>query len=166
MSAPLVVFCVGNPSRGDDALGPSLAERLLSWQAKSGREAEIEVVEDFQLNIEHALDLQGRRLALFVDASLACPRPCQFAAVLPASRLGAASHAMQPAEVLRVFMQTEGRMPPPAFVLAIRGESFTLGEGLSQAAAEHLAAAWQILLPLLEKLDPAIWAAQEKAGVC
>jgi Ni,Fe-hydrogenase maturation factor len=26
--APLLVLAVGNPSRGDDALGPALAERL------------------------------------------------------------------------------------------------------------------------------------------
>lgn len=165
MTAPLVVFCVGNPSRGDDALGPILAERLRNWLVQAGAEAQIEVIEDFQLNIEHALDLRGRRLALFVDASLSCPAPLSFSAVLPASRLGVASHAMEPAEVLRVFMQTEGRMPPPAFILAIRGEAFALGEGLGQAATGHLAVAWDILLPLLQTLDPAVWAAREKDGL-
>ena len=39
MSAPLLVLAVGNPSRGDDALGPLLLERLQAdgWDAAPPR---------------------------------------------------------------------------------------------------------------------------------
>ncbi len=68
MTAGVVVFAVGNRSRGDDAIGPLLLERLDAWLAGDGRGADFELIDDFQLQIEHALDLAGRRLALFIDA--------------------------------------------------------------------------------------------------
>ena len=40
MSAPLLILAVGNPSRGDDALGPMLLERL---QAQSPQDVQPDV---------------------------------------------------------------------------------------------------------------------------
>ena len=57
MTARLVIFAVGNPSRGDDALGPELLARLADWLAKQNPAVDVELVEDFQLQIEHALDV-------------------------------------------------------------------------------------------------------------
>ena len=67
MSAPLLVLAVGNPSRGDDALGPLLLERLQAdgWDAGG----QVELLCDFQLQVEHTLDLQGRSAVLLVDAA-------------------------------------------------------------------------------------------------
>ncbi|MDP3326412.1 MAG: Ni/Fe hydrogenase, partial [Hydrogenophaga sp.] len=66
--APLLVFGWGNPSRGDDALGPLLVEQLAGLaQMSSGR---LECLTDFQLQVEHALDLRGRERVLFVDAAI------------------------------------------------------------------------------------------------
>ena len=62
VALPVVVFAVGNPSRGDDALGPLLAERI------EAAFPDIVVISDFQLQIEHALDLVGAELILFIDA--------------------------------------------------------------------------------------------------
>jgi hypothetical protein len=42
--------------------------------------------------------------------------------------------------VLHAYQKLFGK-PPQADVLAIRGEAFELGEGLSEAAAKHLEAA-------------------------
>jgi len=71
--APLLVFGWGNPSRGDDALGPLLVEQLAGWaQKSSGR---MECLTDFQLQVEHALDLVGRERVLFVDAALGLQTP-------------------------------------------------------------------------------------------
>ena len=68
MTAPVVVFAVGNPSRGDDAIGPVICGRLEKWLENEGLADQFELIEDFQLQIEHAMDLQGRQLALFIDA--------------------------------------------------------------------------------------------------
>ena len=137
MSAPLLVIAVGNRSRGDDALGPLLLEALRDEPG-----AEVELLEDFQLQVEHALDLLGRRAVLFVDASHA-PVAGGAALVPLAPQRGhpPASHRLAPAAVLGVFEQLQHGAPPPAWLLAIEGQAFGLGEGLSAPAAQHLARA-------------------------
>ena len=57
MRAGVVVLASGNRSRGDDAVGPLLLERLAAWLAAEGRSGEFELFDDYQLQIEHALDL-------------------------------------------------------------------------------------------------------------
>ena len=141
MTAPLVIFAIGNPSRGDDALGPLLSARLRPWLETAGLAATVELIEDFQLNIEHALDLVGRRLAVFIDAGAETPGPFVFARILPSTATTHSTHALAPETVLHVYRLTEGREPPPAFVLCIRGEGFALGDGLSVAAESALAQA-------------------------
>ena len=134
--APLLVLAVGNPSRGDDALGPALLERL----REAGVEAagEVELLTDFQLQVEHALDLEQRCAVLFVDA--ARPGAAIGVTVEPIhadARIPPASHALRPQAVLHVAAQLAG-CAPPAWQLAIEGEGFSLGEGLSPTAERHL----------------------------
>jgi len=146
LTAPVLVFGYGNPSRGDDALGPLLLERLAALNLPH-----VELLTDFQLQVEHAIDLQGRERVLFIDASVSCAPPCGFAQLEAQKDTSYSSHAMSPAAVLHAFLELYGP-PPPAYLLAVRGERFELGEPLSEAAANNLEAAFR----LLEKLcaDP------------
>jgi hydrogenase maturation protease len=130
----VVVLGWGNDARGDDALGPLLLRHI----AERGY-ADVETVEDYQLQIEHALDLQGCDAALFVDASRDAA-PLSFHEIFPQSARTPTTHALSPQAVLDVYAKVVGR-PPPAFVLAMRGENFGLGEGLSPVGAASLAAA-------------------------
>ncbi len=68
MSAPLLVFGWGNLSRGDDALGPLFVQQLrLLAGADAGNR--VDFLEDYQLQIEHALDLaEGRAELLKYEA--------------------------------------------------------------------------------------------------
>ncbi len=157
MKPAVVVFAVGNPSRGDDALGPLLLARLDGWLQASGRAGEVELIEDFQLNIEHALDLEDRRLALFIDAGSGTPAPCTFTRLEAAADLGASTHALEPGAVLRVFAQTCTGEAPACFVLCVRGERFELGEGASVEAQAHGAAAWSLLQGLMEVMEVGAW---------
>jgi len=134
MSAPVVIFAVGNPSRGDDAIGPELCGRLGKWLEIEGLADQFKLIEDFQLQIEHALDLQDRRLALFIDAGANTPAPFTFQRIAPATGIAHTTHELPPEAVLQVYLQTEFIEPPPAFVLCVRGEQFELGEPLSPAA--------------------------------
>jgi hydrogenase maturation protease len=68
MPAPLLVIGIGNPSRGDDALGPLFIERVEILLADELARGQIELLTDFQLQLEHALDLAGRARVVFVDA--------------------------------------------------------------------------------------------------
>jgi hydrogenase maturation protease len=143
MRAPVVVIAVGNPSRGDDAIGPELAERLEA-EALPG----VEVIVDYQLQIEHSLELEGRSLAVFVDASVSAPAPCSVDVVLPERDASHSTHSLSPAALLETYVRCTGRQPPPARMLAVRGERFGLGEPLSPAARVHLEAAWTQLREL------------------
>ena len=138
--APLLVLAIGNPSRGDDALGPLFLERVSVALATEIASGAIELVTDFQLQIEHALDLEGRRRVVFVDASVRATPPFEFSR-LSAERDGSSStHAMSPGAVLETYRGIAGE-PPESWVLAIRGERFELGEPLSDPAEAHLDAA-------------------------
>ena len=155
MSAAVVIFACGNPSRGDDALGPLLLERLRPWLQTEGLADAVELVEDFQLQIEHALDLEGRRLALFIDAGHGTPAPFSYYRAEPDDKPGHSTHAIAPGAVLAVYRRINGSAPPPAYVLCVRGESFELGEGLSAAAGESLEAAWARLQAFCREPDRA-----------
>lgn len=164
MIAPVVVFAVGNPSRGDDAIGPLLLERLAGWLAAEGLAGQFDLVEDFQLQIEHCLDLQGRRLALFIDAGAQTPAPYSFLRIAPASGIAHSTHELPPEAVLQVFRQTEAAEPPAAFTLCVRGESFALGEALSAAAESHVAAAFALLGELCRDARAAAWDGRQSRG--
>jgi hydrogenase maturation protease len=151
--APILVIGIGNPSRGDDALGPLALERLAVLGLP-----DVELLADFQLQVEHALDLEGRREVIFIDASVAANAPFDFGPVEPAADASATTHALSPAAVLDTYRRVIG-VPPPASVLAIRGHAFELGEPLSARAAKHLDLAVAMLAQRLraqvDRRDPA-----------
>ena len=138
--APVLVFGWGNPSRGDDALGPMLLEQLDALLAATPPR-DVELLTDFQLQVEHALDLAGRQRVLFVDASLSCAAPFEVTALTAARDMRLSTHAMSPQAVMQVFRDLHGIEPPPCTLLAIRGERFELGEPPSEAARANLALA-------------------------
>jgi len=138
LTAPTLIFGWGNPSRGDDALGPLFVEHFQSLAALHPEWGEVECLTDFQLQVEHALDLQGRRRVLFVDASLDTPAPCALSRIEAARDASFTTHAMSPQAVLKVYADIEDGAPPPCWLLAIRGERFELGEPLTEAAQQYL----------------------------
>ena len=161
-AAGVVILACGNPSRGDDALGPLLLQRLDDWLVATGRRGNFELIEDFQFQIEHALDLQGRALALFIDAAVDAPPPYRFSELQPDATPGHSSHALPPAAVLAIYPRAVGAgapPAPPAFVLGVRGERFALGEGLSDAAEAHADAAFALLQSLCSAPGIAEWRA-------
>jgi hydrogenase maturation protease len=137
--APLLVFGWGNLSRGDDALGPLFIERLRELLALT--DAAVEYLDDYQLQIEHALDLVGRQRVLFVDASLNCTAPFEVTQLQPQQDASFTTHAMSPQALMQVYRDLRGEAPPPCTLLAIRGERFELGEPPGVEALAHLAAA-------------------------
>ena len=128
----VLILACGNPSRGDDALGPSLIERLSTTpNPNPGPSQAFDVETDFQLQIEHALDLKGRDLVVFVDAAIVGPEPFAFTPVRPDPVPSITTHAMSPGALLRVYDQVIGGLAPDCRLLAIRGYSFDMGVGLS-----------------------------------
>lgn len=167
--APLLVLAVGNPSRGDDAVGPELARRLQDGLDAGGLgpawAAQVELVCEQQLAVEHAWDLLGRQAVLFVDAEAdadaadgqAAPRApvpgVRLRALAPPTgaspgpRLG--THHCPPDQLLALCREVLGEAPPPCWLLSVRGRSFGLGEPLSAATRQDLDAAWAMLMDWL-----------------
>ena len=137
MTAPLLVFGWGNVSRGDDALGPMFVERLRAAVGDDG----IEFQDDYQLQVEHALDLRGRERVLFVDASLTCAAPFEVSRLAPARDASFSTHAMSPEAVMQVFRDMHHCDPPACTLLAIRADAFELGTAPSTSALANLDAA-------------------------
>ena len=151
----LVVLAWGNPSRGDDALGPEFLRLAEGFGPAAGDH--VEFVTDFQLQPEHATDLLGRDLALFVDASATAAAPFAFGAVVPARDHTFTSHAMSPGALLAAFGAAFNEPVPPAFVLAIRGERFELGEPLGASARGNLRRALELYRRLLADMSGEAW---------
>ena len=143
--APTLIFGWGNPSRGDDALAPLLLDRVEALLPDHPEWGEVELLTDFQLQVEHALDLDGRERVLFVDASAAtADAPYGVSAVAPARDSSFTTHALSPQGVLHVYEEVRAKPPPPCHLLAIAGEAFELGSPLSGGATANLedALAW------------------------
>ncbi|CAG1021626.1 hydrogenase maturation protease [Methylococcales bacterium] len=147
MKKPILVFGYGNLSRGDDAVGPLLLEYL----EQRADLTQVELLTDFQLQIEHALDLQDRDLVIFVDASVTGNEAFVFSKLKPCRDNSYTSHAMSPAALLQVFETMTDQPTPPSFLLSIKAESFELGEAVCQATAENLRQACRFAENLLTR---------------
>lgn len=159
MPARVVLIAYGNPSRGDDALGPALLGRAELWLAEHP-DLDVSLVEDFQLQVEHALDLADADLVLFIDADATGPAPFSLRRVVAARDDTYSTHELSPEAVLHVARLVTQRAVPAAWLLGVHGVQFALGDTLSAAAAGHLEAAWAELRRLLLDPRPDAWDAR------
>ena len=141
---PVLVFTWGNPSRGDDAIGPCIHDKL-----QAANLAGVDLQTDFQLQIEHAIDLENRERILFVDASVSAPPPFEFCELTPNRDSSYTTHAMSPAALISVYAQINDQLPPPSYILSVRGYDFELGLPLSEKAQKHVELAYSFILDLL-----------------
>ncbi len=153
LPAPVLVIAIGNESRGDDALAPLLLHRI----ADCASPHQVELLEDFQLQIEHAADLAGRKLVLFMDAGMDTPAPYLFYRAQAHESHGVFSHALTPEAVLATYCRVYRLAAPPAYVLCIRGEQFELGATLSRDAEMHMEVAVNFVRTLLSNAEPSVW---------
>ncbi len=136
----------GNPGRGDDGLGPALAERIERRALPF-----VEVKIDFQLKVEHALAVAETDVVVFADAWIAGRQPYALAELHgdPLARID--SHEVSPASVLSLARLLFGSTAR-GFTLAITGAEYgDIKEGLSVPAARNLDLAEAFLLDWLSK---------------
>jgi len=138
--APRLIIGIGNPSRGDDALGSLCIERLQALQLP-----DTELLTDFQLQIEYVLDLLGREEVIFVDAAASGAEPYAFEPLAAQTDHSVTTHAVSPSALLATGQQINGHLPSNTYLLAIRGYSFELGDALSAQAADNLEQAMALL---------------------
>jgi hydrogenase maturation protease len=150
---PILVFTWGNPSRGDDSLGPEVYDLLVQENLN-----DVDLLTDFQLQIEHAIDLENREGVLFVDASANARPPFEFYPLSPSQDQSYTTHAMSPQALLAVYDQINHQPQPEAFMLSIRGYEFGLGLPLSSRAAANLTEAIAFIRRLLTETPIQDWA--------
>jgi hydrogenase maturation protease len=153
---PVLVIGHGNPSRGDDALGPLLLEGLEALRIRDRDLDCFDTLTDYQLQVEHAMDMHGYRQVIFVDAAVNLDRPFRFELLHAARDDSYTTHALNPAAVLAVYEGFYEIPAPESCLLSIRGERFDLGEDLSETAWQSLDEALGFLAAhLMQSISPA-----------
>jgi hydrogenase maturation protease len=130
------VIGYGNPGRGDDGLGPALAE-LIEAMSLAGVTVEI----DYQLTVDHAALIAAHDVVVFADAMMGLAAPFRLTEIgtTPPDALG--SHQVTPEAALALAQLLFGHRPP-SWMLAIAGDQFgEVTEGLSPVAEASLAKA-------------------------
>jgi hydrogenase maturation protease len=131
----VAAVCLGSPFRGDDAVGPAVAERL--------RDAGVRVL-DCADEPTRLLDLwDGLDTVVVVDALRSGAAPGTAHRIdardgpLPRDLRLASTHAMGIADALELG-RAVGRAPRRVVVLGLEGASFGIGEEMTPAVAANL----------------------------
>lgn len=161
MNRKILLIGYGNPARGDDGLGPAVAQTAEAWKLPH-----VTVDSAYQLTVEDAVSVAQHDAVVFVDASVTGAEPFRFDRVQPGPDGGFSTHHVEPAAVMTLaaslfHASTEG------YVLGIRGYQFEMFcEALSDGALLNFEAAIAFLEPLLRQGLPRTeaQAALEAAG--
>jgi len=129
----------GNPGRQDDGLGPAAIAEIENLGLPN-----LTAFDNYQLNIEDAMDAAAHDIVWFIDAAKTGPSPYSVRPVSPSSTIEFTSHIVRPETILAIAGQCYGRSPQ-AFLLAIRGYEFEFIEALTPCAKHNLDAALAML---------------------
>jgi hydrogenase maturation protease len=147
----LILAC-GNRLRGDDGIGPHLAE----WaQERFRNRPGIRVICAQQWTPELANEIACADAAIFIDASFAtAPGTIQTTPIEPAPESTAIStHHMNAAELLALCRDLYGVVPLTSLLLSIGVGNLELGEGLSPCAEQTKERACLMLEDLVESAE-------------
>jgi len=129
----MLLIGYGNAGRGDDGLGPALAERIAAANL-----AGVVVEIDYQLSVDHAPMVAGADLVVFADALVGGEVPFRFTPLVSGDAGAMGSHSLSPTAVLALAETLYGKAPP-AWLLGIGGCDFgAIREGLSARAQANL----------------------------
>ncbi len=130
----VVALCIGNPQRGDDAVGRAVADALRA--ALDG----VEIIEEEGEATKVLSRLEGADAAFIVDACASVASPGEIhrfdvgAGPLAQTVFSASTHGFGLAEALELA-RALGALPPRCVVYAIEGAAFDVGAPLSPAVA-------------------------------
>jgi len=150
------VIFIGNPSRGDDGVGPLLFQEMEDWlngrkNVESGLDNNgVQLIDTFQLEPELCCDIENTEALILVDASTAiAPSPwiekIPHIAPVPekepkeSAPLPVWTHSMPPVSLLMLFTQLYHKPAPSSYILHIPGQTFELGAALSSQVSDHKA---------------------------
>lgn len=140
----ILVYGIGNPGRRDDGLGPKLVSLV-----EAERIENVDCDANYQLNIGDARTCSHYDIVIFADASETAAPPFEFKELEPVREIAFTTHEMSSASVLTLTEELYARRPR-AWMLAVRGYEWDIGEGLSPQAEINLPAALAFLLGRLK----------------
>lgn len=154
---PVLLFAYGNKSRGDDALAPLLLDSIKQQGITQTAGHPIKFLTDYQIQVEHVMDLQGCERILIIDAHKSLDQAYKFYPVLQRAESLYTTHGMSPQTLLHTYVQVFQRKAPMTSMMAIQGSSFELGEGLSYLAQLNLRLATEFIKTILQQPDFSVW---------
>jgi hydrogenase maturation protease len=123
----------GNDLRCDDGVGVKIAQIIDRWNKPGVRSLAVH-----QLTPELAAEIAESQLAIFIDAYQASQEQnLQICPVEPMNSDTFSSHSSNPQSLLTLTRIVFGRCPP-AWLIAVPGVNFELGEHLSPIAQQGL----------------------------
>jgi hydrogenase maturation protease len=135
--ARCLLLACGNTLRGDDGIGPWLAE----WaQERFADEPGLQVISRQQWTPELAADIARAECVLFVDCSTASEAgSIGVIEVKPVQRTeGVGTHHVTAAELLGVAQELYGSLPRQALLLTVGAGSTELSEEFSQPVLDSI----------------------------
>jgi hydrogenase maturation protease len=146
----VLVLGYGNPGRQDDGLGAAAVAGIERLGLPN-----LSAFDNYQLNIEDAMDVADHDVVWFVDAAKDGPAPYAVHELTPAPSIEFTSHLVRPEAVLAIARQCYGATPR-AFLLAIRGYDFEFIEALTPGAVDNLHAALAMLTDSIRAVGPPV----------
>ena len=143
----ILVIGFGNTLRGDDGLGPLIADQVERWGLSNVRTLALA-----QLAPELAVELAGADLAIFVDASAeSATSGVQVEMIKPLNQVSPALiHASSARFLLGLCQAAYGRLPR-SYVVCVPAVDFALGEGLSDLAVDGMRQALHTIRELIAR---------------
>ena len=134
--ARCLILACGNTLRGDDGIGPWLAQ----WaEERFGGEAGVRVVASQQWTLELVDEVARAASVLFIDCSAeADPGAVGVVEVEAGSAEGVGTHHLGAAELMAVARDLYGSLPRAAFLLTVGAGSLELGEEFSQPVQDAI----------------------------
>lgn len=152
----ILVIGIGNPDRGDDAIGLAVARAV---RASAG--PDVTVLEE-RGNAADLVDrLAGAAAAVLVDAAVSDAAPGTFKRLdvrheaLPASWFTGSTHGLGLAAAIELA-QALGSLPASCVVYAVEGASFDHGAGISEPLLAAIPGVRDAILRDLAQLQAAL----------
>jgi hydrogenase maturation protease len=136
----ILVLAIGNSGRSDDGLGWRLGDMVTALNLH-----EVTVEYRYQLQVEDAQFITQFEVVIFADATeQQIDKGFSFSKCIPANTYFYSSHRQSPETVLYLSNELYGKFPE-AWVLAISGYYWELGEGLSNHALQNVVKAFEAI---------------------
>jgi hydrogenase maturation protease len=145
----VLVYGYGNPGRQDDGLGIIVSEEIEKW-CNENNYSNIEISQNYQLNIEDAERIAHFNLVIFIDACKNIEYPYEFEKVKTSLETEFSMHSVSPSFILGLSIKLFNA-DIKAYQLKIRGAKWEFMEKLSDEARVNADLAFSFLKKELTK---------------